>query len=89
MNTARMQNKEKKKHGPNERTHQNFRKRTKQNGGKQSIRCRVQNTGYKMLKGLNKDLNSIEKIQSKGKDTLIEIKKTTLIYLLCLKLQCI
>ena len=34
------------KHGPNERTDQNFRKRTKQNTDKQSIRCTVQNTGY-------------------------------------------
>ena len=34
-------------HGPNEKTDQNSRKRTKQNGDKQSIRCRVQNTGYK------------------------------------------
>ena len=29
-----------------ERTEQNSRKRTKQNGDKQSISCRVQNTGY-------------------------------------------
>ena len=29
------------------RTDQNSRKRTKQNGNKQSIRYRVQNTGYK------------------------------------------
>ena len=41
------QNEETKKHGPNERTNQNSRKRTKQNEDKQSIRCRVQNTGYK------------------------------------------
>ena len=41
------QNEETKKHVPNERTEQNLRKRTKQNGGKQSTRCRVQNTGYK------------------------------------------
>ena len=46
-------------------------KRPKQNGDKQSTRCRVQNTGYKMLKELSEDLNSIKKIQS---DTLIEIK---------------
>ena len=37
---------ETKKCGPNERTKQNFRKRTKRNGDKQPIRCRVQNTGY-------------------------------------------
>ena len=45
------QNKETKKHGPNERTDQNSRKRTKQNGNKQSIRCRVQNIGYKDAQG--------------------------------------
>ena len=49
-----------KKHGPEERTDQNSRKRAKQNGGKQSIRCRVQNTGY-MPKELSKDLDSIKK----------------------------
>ena len=36
-----------KKHVPNERTEQNPRKRTKQNGDKQSTKCRFQNTGYK------------------------------------------
>ena len=36
---------ETKKHGPNQRTEQNTRKRTKQNRGNQLIRCRVQNTG--------------------------------------------
>ena len=36
---------ETKKHGPNERTEQNPRKRAKQNGDNQPIRCRVQNTG--------------------------------------------
>ena len=41
------QNEETKKHGPNERTDQNSRKRTKQKEDKQSIRCRVQKTGYK------------------------------------------
>ena len=33
------------------KTDQNSRKRTKQNGDKQSIRCRVQNTGYKNAQG--------------------------------------
>ena len=37
--------------GPNERTDKNSRKRTKQNGDKQFIRCRVQNTGYKDARG--------------------------------------
>ena len=45
------QNEETRKRGPNERTDQNSRKRTKQNGDKQSIRCRVQNTGYKDAQG--------------------------------------
>ena len=52
---------------------QNTRKRTKQNGHKQSISCRVQNTGIRMLKELSEDFNSIKKIQSEMKDTLIEI----------------
>ena len=34
-----------------EQTDQHSRKRTKQNGDKQSIRCRVQNTGYKDSQG--------------------------------------
>ena len=41
------QNEETKKHVPNERTEQNYRKRTKQNGDKQFTRCRIKNTGYK------------------------------------------
>ena len=45
------QNRETEKHGPNERTDQNSTKRTKQNGDKQSIRCRGQNTGYKDAQG--------------------------------------
>ena len=36
---------ETKKYGPNERTDKNYRKRTKQQGDSQPIRCRVQNTG--------------------------------------------
>ena len=36
---------ETKKYGPHERTEQNPRKRTKQNGDSQPIRCTVQNTG--------------------------------------------
>ena len=34
------------KYGPNERTEQNFRKRTKLSRDKQPIRCTVQNSGY-------------------------------------------
>ena len=40
------QNEETKKYDPNERTEQNFRKRTKLSGDKQPIRCTVQNSGY-------------------------------------------
>ena len=60
---------------PNERTDQNSRKRSKQNGGKQSIRCRVQNTDCKDGQGTSEDFNNIEKIQSETKDTLIEKKE--------------
>ena len=68
------QNEETKKCGPNERTDQNFRKRTKQNEDKQSIRCGV----IQMLKELTEDLNSIKKIVSETKDTLNEIKNDLL-----------
>ena len=64
---------ETKKHGPNKRTDQNSRKTATQNGDKQSIRCRVQNTVYKMFKELSEGLKNIKKIQSEMKDTLIEI----------------
>ena len=40
------QNEETRKYGPNERTDQNTRIRTKQKGDKQHIRYGVQNTGY-------------------------------------------
>ena len=40
-----------KKRDPNERTEKNSRKRAKENGDKQSIRCRVQNTGYEDAPG--------------------------------------
>ena len=36
---------------PNERADQNSRKRMKQSGDMQSIRCRVQNTGFKDAQG--------------------------------------
>ena len=39
------------------------------------MRCRVQNTGYKHAQEFSEDLSSIKKIQSKLKDSLIEIKK--------------
>ena len=49
-------------------------KELKRNGDKQSIKCRVQNTIYKDAQELCEDLNSIKKIQSEKKDTLVEIK---------------
>ena len=57
-----------KKHGPNERTAQISRKRTKQNGDKQSIRCRVQTLVIRMLKELSEDFSSIKKIQPETKE---------------------
>ena len=35
----------------NERIDQNFRKKAKQSGDKQSIRCRAQNTSYNNAQG--------------------------------------
>ena len=63
----------KQKYSPNE-TDQSSRKRTKQNIGKKSVRCRVKIWVIKMLNELSQDLNSIKKIQSEMKDSLIEIK---------------
>ena len=40
-----------KKQVPNERIREHFRRRTKENGGKQSTRYRVQNNGYKGAQG--------------------------------------
>ena len=48
------------KHGPNERTEQNSRKGTKENGDVQPTRCRIQNIGYNDAQGLIEDLNSIK-----------------------------
>ena len=69
------QNEETRKHDPNERTDQNSRKRTK----KKIEISNLTDTEFKtlvirMLKELSEDLNSIKKIQSDTKDTLIEIK---------------
>ena len=68
------QNEEIRKHGPNERTDQNSRKRDKRSGDKQSLRCRFKTLVIRMFKELSEDLRSIKKIQSEMKDTLIEIK---------------
>ena len=72
------QNEETKKHGPNEKTDQNSRKRTKQNGDKQFSRSKAQTLVIRMLKEISEDLNSIKKIQSEMKDTQIEIKNNLL-----------
>ena len=61
------------KHGPNERTDQNSRKRAKQNGDKQSD-AELKTLVISMLKELSEDFNSIKKIQSETKDSLIEIR---------------
>ena len=54
---------------------QNSKKRTNQNGDKQSTRCRVQNTGENLeLKQHKKDMDIIKKNQSEIKDTLTEVK---------------
>ena len=55
---------------------QNSRKRTKQNEYKQSSDAEFKTLVIRMLKELSEDLNSIKKIQSETKDTLIEIKNT-------------
>ena len=68
------QNEKTKKHGPNERTDPNSRKRAKQNGDKQPIRCRVQNTGYQMFKELIGHFNRKKK-KAEMKLTLSEIKE--------------
>ena len=57
-----------KKYGPNERTEQNSRKRLKQNGDKQSIRYRVQNTGYKDAQGIQWVLQQHKKDPGKNED---------------------
>ena len=51
-----------------------FRKRTKQNGDKQSIRCRVQNTGYYNARGTHWVLQQHRKTQAEMV-TLRGIKK--------------
>ena len=68
------QHKKTKKHGPDERTDQNSRKRTKQNGDKQSITAEFTTLFIILLKELSEDFNSIKKIQLEMKDSLTEIK---------------
>ena len=55
------QNKETKKHGPNERTDKNSRKRAKQNGDNILSNAKLKTLVVRMLKELSEDLNSIKK----------------------------
>ena len=78
------QNRDTNKHVPIERTEQNSRKTTKQNGDKQSTRLRVKNIGYKMLnefsenfnkevRNIKKEIESIHKDQLEIQDTIAEV----------------
>ena len=53
---------------------QNSRKRTKQNGDNNLWDAEFKSLVIRMFKELSEDLNSIKKIQTETKDTLIEIK---------------
>ena len=61
-----------KKHGPNGKTDQSSRKRTKQDGDRPNAEFKT--LFIRMLKELSEDLHSMKMIQSETKDTLIEIK---------------
>ena len=50
-------------------------KTNKQDGNKQSIRCRVQNTGYQDAQGTHWVLQQHKKTQAEMKSTLSETKK--------------
>ena len=69
------QNEETKKYGPNKRTKQNSKKELNKIEIS-NLSHAVRNTVTRMLKELSEDLNTKKKIQSKTKDTLIEIKNT-------------
>ena len=62
-----------KKHGPNERTEQNSRKRTKKMEISNLSDAELKTLVIRMLKELSEDLNSIKKIQSEMNDILFEI----------------
>lgn len=62
------QNKEKRKHVPNNRTGQNCRKRTKENGYKQLTRFRVKTVVKRVLKNIGEEMFSVR--------TLTKIYKT-------------
>ena len=55
------QNMETKKHGPNERTEQNTRRRTKQDGDKQSLDAEFKTLVIRMLSELSENFNNIKK----------------------------
>ena len=63
-----------KKHGPNERTDQNSRKRTNKMEISNVTDAEFKTLVIRMFKELSEDLKSIEKIQSEMKNTLIEMK---------------
>ena len=70
-----MRNQQTKKHGPNERTNQNSRKRAKQVGDNtQPIRLAVHNTGDQAAQGTSEELSSIKKTPPGTKGTLTKIK---------------
>ena len=71
---GRCQIEETKKHGPNERTNQNSRKRIKRNEISILSDAEFKTLVIRMLKELSEDLSSIKKIHLEMKDTLIEIK---------------
>ena len=58
------------KHGPNERTDQNSRKRTKQKGISNLSDAEFNTLVIRMLKELSEDLNNIKNIQPEKKNTL-------------------
>ena len=68
------QNEETKKHGPNERTDQTPEKELNEMEISNLSDAEFKALVIRMLKELCEDLNSIKKIQSETKDTLIEIK---------------
>lgn len=59
---------------PNERTEHNSRKITHQNGDKQSNRCKVQNTGFRML---NEFWGRVDKLSKNFSKDIRKIKMET------------
>ena len=67
------QNKETKKHGPNERTDQTPEKELNKMAGSNLSDAEFKTLVIQMFSELSEDLNSIKKIQSKTKNTLVQI----------------